>query len=120
VENKIISYKDLRIWQKSMEIVTAIYKLTKLFPKEEIYGLTSQMRRSAVSISSNIAEGFARQHNKEYKQFLYVSFGSCAELDTQLNIVKRLEYIPESQVEPVINDLAYLSRMIMSLIKKIK
>lgn len=103
-----------------MEIVVEIYKLTKLLPKEEIYSLTSQMRRSAVSIPSNIAEGFARQHNKEYQQFLYVALGSCAELETQLNIVKLLGYVSETQTGLLINELDGLSRRIMSLIKKIK
>ena len=68
---KIKNYKDLNIWKRSIEVVEDIYKITKNFPKEEIYGLTSQLRRSAVSIPSNIVEGFARFSNKEYKQFLY-------------------------------------------------
>jgi len=70
---KIKNFQDLRIWQKGIEVVKDIYILTKKFPKEELYGLTSQMRRSAVSIPSNIAEGFRRYHNKEYKQFLYIA-----------------------------------------------
>ena len=83
---KIKNFQDLRIWQKGIEVVKEIYILTKKFPKEELYGLTSQMRRSAVSIPSNIAEGFRRYHNKEYKQFLYIAMGSCAELETQIII----------------------------------
>ena len=79
---KIKNFQDLRIWQIGIEVVKDIYVLTKKFPKEELYGLTSQMRRSAVSIPSNIAEGFRRYHNKEYKQFLYIVLGSCAELET--------------------------------------
>jgi len=82
MEEKIKSFKDLRIWQKGMEIVTDIYTLTKKFPKEELFSLTSQLRRSAISIPSNIAEGFKRFHNKEYKQFLFITLGSCAELET--------------------------------------
>ncbi|GAF73329.1 unnamed protein product, partial [marine sediment metagenome] len=78
---KIKNFQDLRIWQKGIEVLKDIYILTKKFPKEELYGLTSQMRRSAVSIPSNIAEGFRRYHNKEYKQFLYIALGSCAELE---------------------------------------
>ena len=77
-------YRDLNVWKKAIKLVKAIYKLTQTFPKEEIYGLTSQMRRSAVSIPSNIAEGQARRGNKEFSQFLYVSKGSAAELETQL------------------------------------
>lgn len=76
---KIKGFKDLRIWQKGIEIVKDIYEITKPFPKEELYGLTSQMRRCAISIPSNIAEGFKRYHNKEYKQFLYITLGSSAE-----------------------------------------
>jgi len=83
---KIKNFQDLRIWQKGIEVVKDIYTLTKNLPKEELYGLTSQMRRSAVSIPSNIAEGFRRYHNKEYKQFLYIAMGSCAELETQIII----------------------------------
>jgi len=86
VAEKIKNFQDLRIWQKGIEVVKDIYILTKKFPKEELYGLTSQMRRSAVSIPSNIAEGFRRYHNKEYKQFLYIALGSCAELETQIII----------------------------------
>lgn len=93
---KIKNFKDLRIWQKGIEVVKDIYILTKKFPKEELYGLTSQMRRSAVSIPSNIAEGFRRYHNKEYKQFLYITLGSCAELETQIIIANELDYINET------------------------
>ncbi len=88
---KIINFQDLRIWQKGIETVKDIYILTKRFPKEELYGLTSQMRRSAVSIPSNIAEGFRRYHNKEYRQFLYIALGSCAELETQIIIAYELD-----------------------------
>jgi len=75
---KIKNFKDLRIWQEGIKLVKYIYLLTKDFPKDELYGLSSQMRRCAVSIPSNIAEGFRRYHNKEYKQFLFITLGSCA------------------------------------------
>lgn len=78
------------------DIVLAIYKITASFPKEEIYGLTSQMRRAAISIPSNIGEGFNRYHNREYKQFLYVALGSCAELETQIEIAFDLNHMVES------------------------
>jgi len=81
---KIKNYKELKIWQKGIEIAEKVYLITDDFPKSELYGLTSQMRKASVSISSNIAEGFVRQYSKEYKQFLYISLGSCAELETQL------------------------------------
>ena len=83
---KIRSYKDLKIWKRSIELVKDVYEMTGLFPKEELYGLTSQIRRSAISIPSNIAEGFTRFYNKEYRQFLYIALGSCAELETQIII----------------------------------
>ncbi|MFC1496975.1 four helix bundle protein [Verrucomicrobiota bacterium] len=81
-ETKIRNFRDLDVWQKGMQIVIEIYRITKEFPKDELYGLISQMRRAAISVPSNIAEGFGRFHNKEYRQFLYVAQGSCAELET--------------------------------------
>ena len=90
---KIKSFKDLEIWKKSINLVEEVYAATRSFPKEETYGLTSQIRRSVVSIPSNVSEGFARLHNKEYRKFLYVSLGSCAELATQIIIASRLKYI---------------------------
>ena len=89
------SYKDLKVWQKSLELVTEIYNLTEKFPKSEIYGLTSQMQRAAVTIPSNIAEGQKRGHSKEFLQFLYISYGSGAELETQIEICKRLPKLKE-------------------------
>ena len=84
------SYKDLTVWQKSMELVKRIYMLTSEFPQSEIYGLVTQMRRAAVSIPSNIAEGYSRKSLKEYLQFLRISYGSSRELETQLIIAKDL------------------------------
>lgn len=84
------SYQDLIVWQKSIELVVEIYRLTNLFPKSEIYGLTNQMRKSAVSIPSNIAEGYNRKHRQEYIQFIRIAFGSGAELETQMIIAKKL------------------------------
>lgn len=84
------SYKDLTVWQRAIELVTAVYELTGQFPKEEIYGPTSQMRRSAVSIPSNIAEGRFRGTRKDFLQFLRIAYGSGAELETQIEIAKKL------------------------------
>ena len=120
MEEKIKSFKDLRIWQKGIEIVKDIYMMTKKFPKEELYGLTSQMRRSAISIPSNIAEGFKRYHNKEYKQFLYITLGSSAELETQLIISEELKYINRKEMERICEKLDHLSKMITVLISKLK
>jgi len=102
-----------------MKLVEEIYNLTKTFTKDEIYGLTSQLRRSAVSIPSNIAEGFARFHNKEYRQFLYLSLGSCAELITQLIIASRLQYAPAKTIDTMIDETEQISKMTMSLIKRL-
>ena len=116
---KIKSYKDLNIWKRSIGIVEDIYKVTKNFPKEEIYGLTSQLRRSAVSIPSNIAEGFARFSNKEYRQFLFISLGSCAELSTQIIITLRLGHLESKEADKLLNEVDEISKMTMSLIKKL-
>jgi len=90
-EGKIRNFKDLKIWQRGVELVKLIYVITNSFSVDEKYGLVSQMRRSAVSIPSNIAEGFMRRHNKEYKQFLYIALGSLAELETQIIISKEIK-----------------------------
>ncbi len=116
---KIKSFKDLQIWRKGIRLVEDVYTVTKTFPKEETYGLTSQLRRSAVSIPSNISEGFARVHNREYRQFLYVSLGSCAELTTQVIIATRLEYIDSREAHALLGSIEEISKMTMGLIKKL-
>jgi four helix bundle protein len=115
----IETYRDLEIWKKGIELVKSIYKSTENFPKQETYGLISQMRRSAISIPSNAAEGFKRYHNKEYKQFLYVTLGSCAELETQITIAKELKYIQQSEETVLLEKLDHIGRMISNLIKKL-
>jgi len=112
-------YKDLKVWQKGIEITDKIYSLTDGFPKSESYGLAVQMRRASVSIPSNIAEGFVRHHSKEYRQFLYISLGSCAELDTQLIIANRRDYVTKKVLEELTEDINHQSRMLVSLIKKL-
>src|SRR3989338_4809921 len=89
---KIESYRDLIVWQRAMDLVREIYKITLQFPKSELYGLASQMQRAAVAIPSNIAEGFQRGHRKEYCQFLRIAFGSGAELETQIELCKNLPH----------------------------
>jgi len=116
---KIKSFKDLRIWQKGIQLVEDVYAISMGFPKEEIYGLQSQLRRSAVSIPSNIAEGFARLHNKEYRNFLYIALGSCAELTTQIIIASRLKYIEKVKADIIMSDIDEISKMTMSPIKKL-
>jgi len=116
---KIRTYRDLDIWKMGIEIVKSIYSVTKRFPQHELYGLVAQIRRAAVSIPSNVAEGFRRRHNKEYRQFLYISLGSCAELETQLTIAKELDYIGQSEEAQLLEMLDHVCRMISNLIKKL-
>jgi four helix bundle protein len=118
-KSKIKNFRELDIWNLAMEIVIDIYKHTKTFPKEEIYGLANQMRRAVVSIASNIAEGFNRYHNKEYRQFLYIALGSCAELETQIEICISLGYITQSERDKIIEKIDHESRMLRNLIKRI-
>ena len=91
------SHKDLEVYKKALSFVTEIYRVTQGFPKEEMYGLTNQIRRASISIPSNIAEGASRQTKKEYSQFLYIALGSNSEVETQLTIAKNLDYIQEKE-----------------------
>ena len=114
------SFKDLIVWQKAYQLTLLIYKETEKFPKSELFGLTSQLRRAAVSIASNIAEGYQRQHGGEYVQFLSIAFGSCAEVETQLLICQDLHYLSESNFSILINCLTEVSKMLYALITKLK
>jgi len=116
---KVKDYKDLLIWKKGIEITDKVYQLTRVFPKEETYALTSQMRRSSISISSNIAEGFVRRNSKEYRQFLYIALGSCAELDTQFIISHRRKYVQDAIVKDMLEQINHEMRMLRSLILKL-
>ncbi len=116
---KINDFKQLRVWQKAMEIVKEVYEVSKQFPREELYGLTSQMRRSAISIPSNIAEGFKRFSNKEYKQFLHIAQGSAAELETQVILSNQLGFLTDFQFGCLDEKIDYLSRMMTALLKKL-
>ena len=117
---KIKNFRDLKIWQRGVQLVEDIYQNTKNFPKEEVYGLTGQLRRAAVSIPSNIAEGFGRFHNKEYVQFLFTALGSCSEVITQLTIAQRLGFIKNNNAENLIGEAEQISKMIMGLVKKLR
>jgi four helix bundle protein len=119
MDKKIKTYRNQNIWNLGIELVKDVYSLTEIFPKQEMYGIVSQMRRSAISIPSNVAEGFKRYHNKEYRQFLYVTLGSCAELETQLTIAKGLEYIQENKEAMLLEKLDHIGRMITNLLKKL-
>lgn len=90
------TFRDLIVWQKSMQLCKQVYFATQTFPKSELYGLTSQIRRCSVSIPSNIAEGFGRSHRSEYKQFLHIAYGSGAELETQLLLALEIGYLNET------------------------
>lgn len=114
------THKDLDVWKKAIDLVASIYKITSSFPKEALYGLTSQIRRAAVSIPSNIAEGAARNQYKEFIQFLYIALASGAEIETQLIISKMLGFIADEKSQELINELNSISRMIQGLIKQIK
>lgn len=112
------SYRDLDVWKKSIELVKDVYILVKSLPKEEIYALSDQMRRSAVSIPSNIAEGSGRNGTKEYLQFLYIALGSLCELETQIIISKEIGYI--NNIEKLENDMTIIKKMINSMITSLK
>jgi four helix bundle protein len=115
----IHSYKELTVWQRSIELTTAIYELTENFPKEEIYGITSQMRRSSVSIASNIAEGRFRGTKKDYVQFLRIAYGSGAELETQIEISKKLQKTKDLDFNKADLLLDEVMRMLNVMIRKI-
>lgn len=114
-----LSYKDLIIWQKSTELTFKIYKITGKFPKSEIFGLISQIRRSSISIPSNIAEGKQRSSKKDYCQFLRIALGSCAELQTQIFISYKLQFIDKEDYNHIDDGLNEIMRMITSLIQKL-
>lgn len=114
------SYKDLIVWQKSITLTTDIYEITKKFPKDEIYALTSQMRRAASSIPANIAEGSSRGYIKEYISFLSIAFGSGAELETFLLIAKNLKYLTPEQHDKLLALLNEIMRMLNVLIRKLR
>jgi len=120
MEKKIIhSYKDLIVWQRSIELIVAVYILTEHFPREEIYGLTSQMRRAAISIASNIAEGRARGTKKDFVQFLRISFASGAELETQITAAKLLPRTKSLNYSNADSLLEEVMKMLNTMIKKL-
>jgi len=117
--NKIRNFRDLDVWKLGKEIVLEVYRVTKDLPKEELYGLVSQMRRAAVSIPSNVAEGFNRKHNSEYRQFLYVALSSCAELETHVEIAQDLEFLKDTVKDSLLEKLDHESKMLRNLIKRL-
>lgn len=117
----INSYKDLLIWQKGVDIVVNTYLLTHDFPKDEIYALTSQIKRAAVSIPSNIAEGYGRKSTQSYIHFVSISRGSLFELETQLYVAKKLNFIKnEALFSDIMNQVSEETKMINSFLKKLE
>jgi len=113
-------FKNLKIWQKGIDLVVDIYKTSQNFPTEELYGLTSQMRRSAVSIPSNIAEGSGRNSDKDFSRFLDISLGSLFELETQIIIAHKLSFINDEKFNELIHDVQEEQKMITGLQKNLK
>lgn len=114
------AHKKLEVWQESVALATNIYQITEPFPKSEIYGLTSQMRRAVVSVPSNIAEGAARFYTKEFVQFLSIAGGSLSELDTQVEIAANLGYLTAQQKENVDERIDSISKKLAGLINKLR
>jgi len=114
------TFRDLLIWQKAMALVTQCYKVIKQLPKEELFGLTSQVRRCSISIPSNIAEGFGRGTNKDYHRFLTIAMGSLFEFQTQIEIAYNLEYISGNDFNTIYSDSRELERMLSSFISKVR
>lgn len=114
------SYKELIVWQKSIELAREIYLLTGKFPKAELYGLTSQMRRATISIPSNIAEGYCRGSRKEFSQFTNIAFASGAELETQILLAKSLNFIENKKFEKSEFLLEEVMKMLNSLLNKLR
>jgi four helix bundle protein len=116
----IKSYRDLEVWQKAMDLVIICYRLCTNFPKNEIYGLTAQLQRSAVSVPANIAEGNQRQHRKEFLQHLSIASGSLAELETHLQIAGRLSYIDQNKLKQMLSQSSEIGKMLNGLRRSIQ
>jgi four helix bundle protein len=113
------NYKELKVWQKAVDLATSVYELTKNFTSTEVYGIVSQMRRAAVSIPSNLAEGAGRGTNKDFSYFLNISLGSAFELETQLIISEKIGYITIEQLSEKINQINEIEKMIRGLQKSL-
>ena len=120
MENRIKSYKDLIVWQKSIDLVSEIYSATKTFPNEEKFGIVNQLNRAVVSIPANIAEGWGRESSKNYLQFLRISRGSLMEVETLILISKNLKYIDEEKFKLISNKIEEVGKILQGLIKSIQ
>jgi four helix bundle protein len=116
----IKSYRDLDAWKKAMDLVVECYQNTKKFPKSEIFGLSSQLERAAVSVAANIAEGRSRGHTKEFLQHLSIAYGSLAELETHLQIAERLHYITTDELSELLNKTTLIGKLINGLRKSLE
>lgn len=119
-ETSIASYQDLLVWQKGMDLAVAVYKLAATFPREEMYGLASQVRRSAGSIPANIAEGYGRDNRGSYVQHLRIAQGSLKELETHLILATRVAIAEHAQVDPILAAASELGRMLRSMIRSLE
>jgi len=117
---KLQSFRELIVWQKALRLAIEVYNVSKNFPREELYGLTSQIRRAAFSIPANIAEGYARRHLGEYLQFLSIAYGSGAELETGLIIIREIGLLPKKDFDKLMQLLDEVMRMLNALMKSLK
>ena len=114
-----MNYRDLQIWQKSIDLCIEVYRLLKFLPKEETYALSDQMRRSVVSVPSNIAEGYARKTTKEYLKFLSIANGSRAELETQLILCSKIGYLKDTEIEEALHMSEEIGKMMSTIMSKL-
>ena len=114
------TYRELLVWQKSMELVKCAYQISKFLPKEETYALSDQIRRAAISVPSNIAEGYGRGSNKDYAHFLFIAKGSINELDTQIRAAIMLDFVDEEKCQKVLSLCEECGRMLWAMIKKMQ
>jgi four helix bundle protein len=119
MEKKITGFRDLKVWQHAYELTLNLYRTTKRFPKEEIFGLTSQIRRAAASVPANIAEGYERNHRKEYIQFLFIAKGSLGELDTYLLLARDIGYISTADYNQLNTTRHATMKMLQGLIRSL-
>ena len=118
--DKVESFRDLVVWQKAIDLSQRIYIITQRFPKEEMFGITSQIRKAVVSIASNIAEGHGRNTTGEYIHFVGISKGSFCELETQLTISRRIGFLTEETLNDLMNDCAHIGRLLNGLIHSLQ
>jgi len=120
MSNKILSHRDLLVWQKSVDLVDLLYEMTDSFPKHELYGMSSQLRRAGVSVPSNIAEGNGRGTTQDYIRFLFTSYGSLMEVDTHVHLAQHRNYITQGDEDRVIERLSEIGRMLNGLINSLE